>query len=523
VADHRDPPGTPGTPAPGPHPGSPGPGPGSRPDPRPAPPPVEGDGLSWSFALDADAVFAALGRPAPQWEDIDQDEDLADELAARDRADAPAPASVAGVVADTLPAGPGLAAWLSGQDPSEVSDHDAVAMAAGYRRVASWAQAGELAMVAQIAKRSAARDAKVGLEPDGRPALLTRDAAAQVSLELVMSRVGAEAWAGLALTLAWRLPATAAALAAGQVDLVRARILAEATAPLTDEAAAAVEDAVLPRAGDQTYAQLHAAVRRAVIAADPDGAEQRRQAAERRAKVSLYPDQDCTATLTGTRLPAAHAAAAMARLSALARAMKAAGAGGGLDLLRAHAYIGLLLGTLPLIPPPADGPPDTDPPDEDDGGIPPDQDSPDGDPDTGRPPDADQPDGDPDLGGDRVGGAPFPGCHDQPSGSDDTRSPGRDDCPGDWPSAGGSRAADHGNSSRSAYGGDSLGADPDSRPGAERGDRRRPARAGSAAGRPPAGRADCARPGAAPDHCAGRRPSEARRAPALPRPPPGGN
>src|SRR5580698_9982252 len=77
-------------PAPGPHPGSPGPGPGSRPDPRPAPPPVEGDGLSWSFALDADAVFAALGRPAPQWEDIDQDEDLADELAARDRADAPA-------------------------------------------------------------------------------------------------------------------------------------------------------------------------------------------------------------------------------------------------------------------------------------------------------------------------------------------------------------------------------------------------------------------------------------------------
>ncbi len=344
-------------------------------------------------------MFEALGRAAPRWEDVDQDADLADELAARDRDDAPPPVSVAGAVAETLPAGPGLAAWLSGCDPGGVSDYDAPAVAAAFRRVASWAQAGELAMVAQIAARSAARDPDAGLRPDGRPACVTRDAAAQVSLELVLSSAGAEAWTGLALALAWRLPGTAAALAAGRIDLVRARILAEAVAPLSDEAAAAVEAAVLPRAGDQTYAQLHAAVRRAVIAADPDGAEQRRQAAERRAKVTLYPDQDCTATLTGTRLPAAHAAAAMARLSALARAMKAAGAGGGIDLLRAHAYIGLLLGTLPLIPPPADGPPDADPPDaHDDEGTPPDDDQDDGTPPDGSPPDTNPPDGDQDDG-----------------------------------------------------------------------------------------------------------------------------
>ncbi len=382
MADPHDPLGAPDGPGSGP-----GSGPDDGPDPgtgrgggfgsdlgrHPAPHPAEGDGLAWSFALDADAVFEALGRAAPRWEEIDQDADLADELAARDRDDAPAPVGVAGAVAGTLPAGPGLAAWLSGCDPAGVSDYDAPAVAAAFRRVASWAQAGELAMVAQIAARSAARDPDCGLAADGRPAHVTRDAAAQVSLELVLSSAGAEAWTGLALTLAWRLPGTAAALAAGRIDLVRARILAEAVAPLSDEAAAAVEALVLPRAGDQTYAQLHAAVRRAVIAADPDGAEQRRQAAERRAKVALYPDQDCTATLTGTRLPAAHAAAAMARLSALARAMKAAGAGGGLDLLRAHAYLGLLLGTLPLIPPPAGGPPDADPPDggEDDGAPPP--------------------------------------------------------------------------------------------------------------------------------------------------------
>jgi hypothetical protein len=47
-----------------------------------------------------------------------------------------------------------------------------------------------------------------------------------------------------------------------------------------------------------------------------------------------------------------------------------------MDLLRAQVFIGLLLDTLPLIPPPAGGPPDSDPPGDD--GPPPD-DPPDGD------------------------------------------------------------------------------------------------------------------------------------------------
>jgi len=96
-------------------------------------------------------------------------------------------------------------------------------------------------------------------------------------------------------------------------------------------------------------------------AADPRGAEERRNEAQRRAKVVLYPDQEHTATLAGQRLPTTHAAAAMARIKAMARALKAAGAGGGIDLLCAQVYIGLLLGTLPPIPP-ADGAPPDDPP-----------------------------------------------------------------------------------------------------------------------------------------------------------------
>jgi hypothetical protein len=260
-------------------------------------------------------------------------------------------------------------------------------MAGAFRRLASWAQARELDLIAHIAARSAAADPSAGLRDDGRPAHVTDDAAAQVSLELVLSRPGAEAWAGLAVTLKWRLPATAAALADGRIDTYRAKILAEATTPLSDAAARAVEDQVIPRAADLTYGQMHAAVRRAVIAADPDGAEHRRQAAERQAKVSLYPDRDGTAALVGACLPAPEAAAAYARICAIAEAMKAAGAAGGIHFLRAQALVGKLLDTLPPIPPPSGAPPDAEPPpgDNDDGWTPGDPGEPPRDPSHQRP------------------------------------------------------------------------------------------------------------------------------------------
>jgi Domain of unknown function (DUF222) len=321
------------------------------------------DGLRWSFELDLDAVFGGAGRPQAGWDDIDQEEDLAAELAARDRDDAPPPGELSGAIAETLAAGPSLAAWLSSQAPGAAAGRDLIGMAEAFRRVASWAQAGELAMVAQVAAQSAAADPRTGLAADGRPAGLTEDATAQVSLGLTLSHYGAEAWTSLAVALRWRLPATAAALAEGRIDTYRAKILAEAVIPLSDAAARAVEDRVIPLAGDLTYGQLHAAVRRAVRAVDPEGAEHRREAAERRAKVSLYPDQDGTATLAGTRLPAPEATAAYARICAIAQGLKAAGAGGGIHFLRAQALIGQILGTLPPTPAPADGPPDAEPPD----------------------------------------------------------------------------------------------------------------------------------------------------------------
>jgi len=278
-------------------------------------------------------------------------------------------AQLAGAAAEDLAPGAGLAYWVDCFQPAQMSDFALPAAAAACRRLASWAQAVELEIVAEMAARAAARDANVPVGPDGRPGQVPVEAAAEVSLALRMSQFGASCWTDLAVTLAWRLAGTAAALRAGLIDLTRARLIAEATSVLDDRGAELAENRVLPNAGTQTPAQLRAALRRAVMSVDPAAAERRREEAERRAKVNLYGDEEGTATLSGQNLPAVHAAAAMARITALARAMKSSGAGGGIDLLRAQVYIGLLLGTLPLIPPAEDapsGPPGDypDPPDE---------------------------------------------------------------------------------------------------------------------------------------------------------------
>jgi hypothetical protein len=324
-------------------------------------------GLAWSHELDLAQLLAAVGAAqlgGPGDEDAAAEEAAA--MATAAEAGVP-PRDLTGVVADQLPPGPALAGCLSGADPAALSEWDLPGVAAAFRRLAGWAQAGELAAVAEMASRTAARDDHVRVDADGRPDQVTPAAASTVGLELVMSHPAAMAWTSLGVTLRWRLAATLAALSAGTIDLYRARLIAEATGPLDDDTARAVESAVLPGAGGQTSGQLRVALRRAVIAADPEGAEQRRKDAQRHAKVSLYPDPDAdTATLAGTRLPAVHAAAAMARLTAIARAMKSAGMRGGLDYLRAIAFVGLLLGTLPLVPPPAGdlgpaGPTDPDP------------------------------------------------------------------------------------------------------------------------------------------------------------------
>src|SRR6266705_1475684 len=185
-------------------------------------------GLSWSWKLDYDEAPAAAEGPAIPAE------------------------ALAGNIAEHLSAGPALAGWLALAPPDQLDDRALAGVLASWRRLASWAQAGELAVAAQIASRAAARDDKIAVAADGRPAQVPGDAASEVALALAMSQYGASWWTDLAVTLTWRLAATGAALRAGDIDLYRARLIAEATAVLDDEVARAVEAQVLPDAGFQT-------------------------------------------------------------------------------------------------------------------------------------------------------------------------------------------------------------------------------------------------------------------------------
>ncbi|MEP7024220.1 MAG: DUF222 domain-containing protein, partial [Actinomycetota bacterium] len=331
----------------------------------PAEMPVPGipPGLSWSWEMDFGALLACTGGAASPAADADDDE--AAQEAVLDAVDRDGPPMSAGVlaarVAERLPPGPDLTAWLATAPAADLTDYDLAGAASSWRRIASWAQSQELAVAAQIASRAAARDKDIETDADGRPARVSAAAAAEVALSLTMSQYGASGWTELGVDLQWRLAATGKALAAGLIDLPRARLISEATSMLTDAAAQAVEERVLSAAGKQTTGSLRAVLRRAVIAVDPDGAERRRKEAERRAKVGLYPGEEGTSTITANGLPTVMGAAAMARITAMARAMKAAGAPGGIDLLRAQIFVGLLLGTLPLIPPAKDAPPDDEP------------------------------------------------------------------------------------------------------------------------------------------------------------------
>ena len=151
-----------------------------------------------------------------------------------------------------------VAGWLdvAGAEADCLNEFGLTGVVAAGQKLASWAQAAELAAVAQVASRAAAADKNIGVGDDGRPARVCRDATGQVSLALTMSDCAAAAWADLAVTLSWRLPATGQALAAGKINLYRARRIAEATSVLSEAKAREVEAKILPCAGQLTPAKL---------------------------------------------------------------------------------------------------------------------------------------------------------------------------------------------------------------------------------------------------------------------------
>ncbi|MGD0687640.1 MAG: HNH endonuclease signature motif containing protein, partial [Streptosporangiaceae bacterium] len=139
-----------------------------------------------------------------------------------------------------------------------------------------------------------------------------------------------------------RLPAAAAALAAGRIDMPKAIAFTDELSGLGDVAAAAVAAVTAPDAAALTTSELRRLLRRTVLAIDPDAARKRREKAQKNARVECWADASGTWSLAGRDLPPAEVLAADQRTDADARALKKAGAAGTLDYLRSRVFLARL-------------------------------------------------------------------------------------------------------------------------------------------------------------------------------------
>jgi hypothetical protein len=203
------------------------------------------------------------------------------------------------------------------------------------------ATARQTAAVQARHMRALARFAK--LRPSGDPDnVMSEFAADEVAPALRLTRNSASVRLDLATRLTGRLPATLAALARGEIDLIKARAVVETTDPLTDEQAAAVQARVLGRASTQTSSQLRASLRRAVLRVDPEGAAQRHEQRRKDRRVELIPLPDAMAQLSAY-LPAEVAVAIYQRLDTLACKARTPDDVRSADERRADVYADLLL------------------------------------------------------------------------------------------------------------------------------------------------------------------------------------
>ena len=169
----------------------------------------------------------------------------------------------------------------------------------------------------------------------------TRD---QLAFALGESRAAADWLLTVAWHLATRLGATLDALRDGIITRGKAELIVRLTQYLADGEARAVEAKILGRAGRLTPGSLRSALARAVMEAAPEKAKQRREAAARTARVERWAEDSGNAALMGRELPPDEVLAADQRITAWAGELRQAGLDGGMDELRARAYLDLLLG-----------------------------------------------------------------------------------------------------------------------------------------------------------------------------------
>ncbi|MCT9932773.1 HNH endonuclease [Planotetraspora sp. A-T 1434] len=236
--------------------------------------------------------------------------------------------------------GPGLAAVLDGLDIARLSGYDAVLVLQAYARLEAHVQARKAAVMAEVGLyEPSPGDMKKMPRPD-------KYSADEIRAALVLTRRAAEREYVFAYDLSTRLAAVRHALAAGTIDKARALVFHDWLEGVPDPLAHAVAGHLLPKAGACTTGQLQDKIKTLLVAADPQWARRKYERALQRRRLEGMRHADGTATITGHQLPVDQAAAAIARVDAIAQQAKRAGLHAPIDHIRTDVFLGLLDGTL---------------------------------------------------------------------------------------------------------------------------------------------------------------------------------
>ena len=223
------------------------------------------------------------------------------------------------------------------------SDDELGGAICAWDRVEAYASSRKHAATAELIRRRPIE----GCEPTGpaqMPAACDEFTPRELGSILGESSATAGDMLSLAQELEVSLPGTKAAFRSGILNQRKAAIIASATALLDPAEARAAEAMVLGRAGALTPPGLRAAISRAVMEVAPGKAKKRREHEAKKTRVERWAEASGNAGLAGRELPPAQVLAADQRVTAWARELRKAGLEGGMDALRARAFLDILLG-----------------------------------------------------------------------------------------------------------------------------------------------------------------------------------
>ena len=223
------------------------------------------------------------------------------------------------------------------------SDDELAGAICAWDRVEAYASSRKHAAVAELIRRRPARGAAVQGAAQ-MPGACDEFVVQELAAVLGESRAAAGDIVSLAQELEINLPGTKAAFRSGILSRRKAMTIAEATVLLDPGQARAAEAMVLDRAGTLTPPGLRAAIARAVMEVAPGKAKKRREHAAEKTRVERWAEASGNAGLAGRELPPAQVLAADQRVTAWAKELRKAGLDGGIDALRARAYLDILLG-----------------------------------------------------------------------------------------------------------------------------------------------------------------------------------